>query len=162
MLKLMHYDLQSIILKIQSVLLSAVLFVIGIIYSDTPTKINCTVYINGTEISSGYTAKISLNEDIAVHCACKNIGKPFEGKDIYNAGVSVYRYINGEKIYINLWSISVDAEPRPILIKSDEKFDVYTNLFFDPDNKPEPGIYSMNVTVYGNTQIYENVLMITE
>ncbi len=159
MFKLLYYDLQSIFFKIQSLLLSAVLLLVGFVYGYTPTEIAYTVNINGTEISAGDSIEISADGSLNIICHCENTGRPFEGTDFHNnAHVSIYKYENGEKTYLSVSYIGVDAEPNPILIKSGESFTEYFHCVLDPD--AEPGTYTMEVQVFGHKQIYENVLTV--
>ncbi len=161
MFKLMYYDFQGVFFKIQSVFLSVVLLFVGLIYGDTPIEIEYTVSINGTDIVAGDNIETPLDSSLNVYCRCENTGRPFEGTDLHdNAHVSFYKYENGEKEYLSVWGISVDAEPNPILIKSGEKFRENCCSVLAPD--AEPGIYTMEVRFFGHTKIYENVLTVAE
>ncbi len=159
MFKFLYYDLQSIFFKIESVFLSLTLLLVGFIYADKPIEIDYTVKINSTEISAGDNIEIPVDGYINVYCYCENTGKPFEGTDLHdNAHVSIYKYENGEKTYLSVSYIGVDAKPNPILIKSGEKFTEDSWSVLDPD--AQPGTYTMEVTVFGHTQIYENVITV--
>ncbi len=161
MLKLIYYDFESIFFKIQSVLLSLTLFFVGIMYGDAPIEVDYSVRIDGTEISVGDTFEWPEGErSITVYCSCENIGRPFEGNDIYEPAVGFYRYVNGKKVYLDFWNISVDAIPQPILVKKGETFDIFDRFIINPDDEPEPGVYTMEVSVYGCKQVFENVLKI--
>ena len=147
--------------RIHALFLSILLFFVGLIYGDKPIEIDYTVKINSTEISAGDTFEWPEGEkSIRVYCSCENVGRPFEGSDIYGPAVSFYRYVNGEKVYLDFWSISVDAVPQPILVKKGENFNIFEYFEVNPDNKPEPGVYTMEVSVYGCKQIFENVFII--
>ncbi len=147
--------------RIQALLLSIVLFFVGLIYGDKPVEIDYTVKINSTEISEGDTFEwVEGENSIRVYCFCKNVGRPFEGEDIYTPNVSFYRYVNGEKVYLDFWMVAVDAEPQPILIKKGEIFNIFEYFEINPDNEPEPGIYTMEVSVYGCKKVFEDVLVI--
>ncbi len=147
--------------KIQALLLSIVLFFVGLIYGDKPVEIDYTVKINGIEILSGDNVELPEGEtSIIVSCHCKNVGRPFEGETFDEPAVGFYKYENGEKEYLDLWGISVDMVSQPTLIKSEEIFDLSAYFTINPDEKPEPGIYNMEVNVYGCEQIYENVLTV--
>ncbi len=144
--------------KIQALLLSIILFFVGLIYGDKPVEIDYTVSINGTEISAGDNFDLSDRKSLVVSYLCENKGRPFEGIDIYSGMVGFYKFKDGEKKYLSVSYIGVDAEPRPILIKRGEKFNVSSYLNLNPD--AEPGVYSMEVNIYGCEQIYENVLTV--
>ena len=147
--------------RIQALLLSILLFFVGLIYGDKPIEIDYTVEINGTEISAGDSFEWPEGErSIRVYCHCENVGRPFEGEDIYSPNVGFYRYVNGEKEYLDFWSVSVDAVPQPVLVKGEETFTVFEYFEINPDDKPEPGAYSMEVSVYGCEKVFENVLVI--
>ncbi|MBQ7116972.1 MAG: hypothetical protein IJN88_02035 [Clostridia bacterium] len=161
MLRLIYYDFKSIFFKIQSVLLSLTLFFVGIMYGDAPIEVEYSVHINNTEISVGDTFEWPEGEkSITVYCSCKNVGRPFEGSDLYDPNVGFYRYVNGEKEYLDFWSISVDAIPQPILIKNGDTFNIFRSFIINPDDVPEAGVYNMEVSVYGCKQVFENVLKI--
>ena len=145
-------------LKIQAFLLSIIMLLVGVIYGDKPVEIDYIVKINGTEISQGDNIEVSAEKDISINCACENIGRPFKGEDIYYANVSFYKYVNGEKRYLSLSGIVVDAESKPILIRSGDKFSVSADFSFD--SNAEAGVYSMEISVYDCKQIYENVLTV--
>ncbi len=145
--------------KIQALLLSIVLFFVGLIYGDTPVEIDYTVSINGTDIVAGDNVEIPVGRNLYVFCYCENTSRPFEGTDLHNnAHVSFYKYENGKKVYLSRSGISVDAVPRPILIKGGEKFREDYHSLINPD--AEPGVYTMEVSVFGCTQIYENVITV--
>ncbi|MBQ3137642.1 MAG: hypothetical protein IJB74_09205 [Clostridia bacterium] len=149
------------IYKIQAILLSIVLFFVGLIYGDKPIEIDYIVKIDDTEISAGDTFEWPEGEkSIRVYCSCENVGRPFEGENIYTPNISFYRYVNGKKEYLDFWTTTVDAEPQPILIKKGDIFNVFEYFEINPDNKPKPGAYTMEVSVYGCKQIFENVLII--
>lgn len=163
MLKLIYYDFQSILFKIESLFLSLTLLLVGFIYGDAPVEIDYTVEIRGTEISVGDTFEWPEGEkSIRVYCLCENVGRPFEGKSFYTPYISFYSYENGEKKYLDFWTVSVDAVSQPILVKSGEAFTLSEYFQINPDNVPEPGVYTMEVSVYGCTQIFEDLLVITE
>lgn len=159
MLNLIKYDFEGIFFRIEAIFLSIVLFLVGFIYKDTPIEIEYTVKINETEISAGNNIEIPAGDSISVYCYCENKGRPFEGTDLHdNAHVSFYRYEGSKKIYLSLSGVSVDAEPNPILIKSGEKFTEPFRAYLDPD--AEAGTYSVEVTVFGHKQVYENILTV--
>ena len=158
MLKLFYYDIQSVFFKIQSVFLSLTLLLVGFIYADKPIEIDYTVYINGEEISAGENIIIPLNGNLDVTCKCENTGRPFEGISYHEPYVYFYKTVNGEKIALSQWCYSTDEVRKPVLVKSGEKFtgSEYSNLAPDA----EPGIYTLEINVYGCKQIYENVLTV--
>ncbi len=159
MLKLFYYDIQSVFFEIQSVFLSLTLILVGFIYADKPIEITYTVNVNGTEISQGDNIEIPVDGYVDVYCYCENTGRPFEGTSLHdNAHVSIYKYENDEKKYLSVSYISSDFIPNPILIKSGEKFTEFSCCILDPD--AEPGIYTMEISVFGHKQIYENVLTV--
>ena len=148
--------------KIQALILSIVLFFVGLIYGDKPIEIEYTVEINGTEISAGDCVEVAAGEDIIVSCFCENVGRPFEGTSIYSAKSNFYKIENGEKEYLTTYSgIGLGEEPQPILIKNGDKFYAGDGNYFEPDvANPEPGVYTMEVSVYGCEKVFENVLVI--
>ncbi len=160
MLKLMYYDFQSIFFKIQSVFLSLSLLLVGLIYGDTPVEIDYTVYINGTEISAGDNIELSLSGSLSVVCHCENTGRPFEGISYHEPYVYFYKTDNGEKTPLSQWTYTTDEVRKPVLVKSGEKFTGSEYSDLAPDT--EPGVYTLEISVYGCKQIYENVLTITE
>ncbi|MBQ9912914.1 MAG: hypothetical protein IJO73_01660 [Clostridia bacterium] len=147
--------------RIQALILSIVLFFVGLIYGDKPIEIDYTVKIDGTEISAGDTFEWPEGEkSIRVYCSCENVGRPFEGATFYEPHISFYKYVNEKKVYLDFWSVSVDAVSQPTLIKKGETFDTSSYFEINPDNKPEPGAYTVEVSVYGCKQIFENALII--
>ncbi|MBE6775959.1 MAG: hypothetical protein E7543_07210 [Ruminococcaceae bacterium] len=148
--------------RIQALLLSIILFFVGLIYGDKPIEIDYTVEINGTEISAGESIELPKGEAIIVACFCENVGRPFEGKSLYHAKTDFYKIENGEKKYISYYGgIGLDEESQPILIKSGEKFSVGNASYFEPEvEAPEPGAYTVEVSVYGCKQVFENALII--
>lgn len=146
--------------RIQALFLSIVLFFVGLIYGDKPVEIDYTVEINGTEISVGDSIELPAGEAITVSCSCENVGRPFEGKTFYEPSVSFYKYADGEKVYLELWGASPDIVSRPKLIKGGESFDISAYFEINPDKETEPGVYTMEVSVYGCKQIFEDALVI--
>lgn len=158
MLDLIYYDLQSIVFKFESVFLSLTLLLVGFVYADKPIEIDCTVYINGEEISVGDNIAIPSDGNLDVTCKCENIGRPFEGISYHEPYAYFYKTENGEIAALSQWSYSTDEVRKPVLVKSGEIFtgSVYSNLAPDA----EPGVYTLEISLYGHTQIYENVLTV--
>lgn len=151
--------------KINALIIAIYLFFAGFIYGDEPVKVEFDCEFSRTEFSCpeefGFTLTIKG----------KNVGRPFEGDKPYYVDVSVYRVVNGEKRYLRWEGTWDDGLSRRVLIKHGEELEFITKpgswyavgydfTSGDPTRGIEPGIYSVEVRVYGCEKVYENILMI--
>lgn len=92
----------------------------------------------------------------------KNVGRPFEGKEPFEPSVAVYREKNGERIFLRTLTEVDCVEPNPILVKKGDTFEKTKVYSCYPDfaDEYEPGVYSVQVWVYGCTKVYENIITI--
>lgn len=143
--------LNSIINKIEALILALTLFFVGLVYGDKPIEVEFDCELS--------TYEISTDEFGRIHLDCVNVGRPFEGVEPFHANFKFFKIENGKKVYVRYeGSITVDSEPRAVLVKSGEEFG-YNQIFLFPEGT-EPGVYSLEVEVYGCEKIYEDVLTI--
>lgn len=92
----------------------------------------------------------------------KNVGRPFKGHEPFHPAVSLYKVKNGKYSAIFIDQIYEPCEPTDVLIKNGEILDVYEE-FSIPQNYSEPvepGVYSLEINVYGCKTVFEDVVII--
>lgn len=143
--------LNSIKYKIEAIILAITLFFVGVVYADQPIEVDFDCELSTYEISTDEVGRIHLD--------CVNVGRPFEGEEPFHASFEFFRIENGKKIYARYeGSITNDSEPRAVLVKSDDTFGYSQKFIFPKDT--DPGVYSLEVEVYGCEKIYEDILTI--
>ncbi len=143
--------LNSIIYKIEAIILAITLFFVGVVYGDEPIEVEFTCELSTYEISTDEVGRIKLD--------CVNVGRPFEGEEPFHAGFNFFKVENGKKVYVRCEGmITNDSEPRAVLVESGEEFG-YRQKFIFPEGT-EPGVYSLEVKVYGCKKVYEDILTV--
>lgn len=96
--------LNSIIYKIEAIILAITLFFVGVVYGDEPIEVEFTC------------DKVTVYEEegfALVEVTAKNVGRPFKSDDRIFA--EFYQIIDGEKVLVNeRW---IDAYENDTLIK---------------------------------------------
>ncbi len=143
--------LNSIIYKIEAIILAITLFFVGIVYGNQPIEVEIDCEFSTYEVSSGDTIDVKIN--------CKNTGRPFEGEHNHGkVNVSFYKIDNGTKKYLSMLYYFEPEDPQPILIKTSEEFSCWQTMQFHLE--AEPGVYSALVRAYGCEKVYEDILTI--
>lgn len=153
--------LNSMIYKIEAFILAITLFFVGVVYGDKPIEVEFECEFSNYEI-------IPEEQTLDIVIKCKNVGRPFEGSEPHDVNVSIYKIVDGKKVYLRNVSGSDHGEPQPVLVKKDESFTIRTefSIATHPNDLPpgmtevEPGVYSTAISVYGCEKVYENILII--
>lgn len=142
--------------KINALIMAIYLFFAGFIYGDEPIKVDFDCEFSQYEFAcpEEFSLRVSVK--------CKNVGRPFEGKDPFEALVAVYREENGKMIILNTLSIIDMEECRPILVKKGDTF--YGDCIYEYHpyfaDEYKPGVYSVAVWVYGCKKVYKDIITI--
>lgn len=138
--------------RLKALIMAIYLLIAAIPYGNAPIQVefDCTMKDGIYEYAPGDWGSVSIE--------CKNVGKPFKGETPYSPSVSIYKIENGEKQYLPCIGIALPAEPEDIIIKNGDEFVLGDDFKVLED--AESGTYSMEVTVYGCTKVYEDVIII--
>ena len=147
--------------KLVAFLMSLYVFLAGIPYGDEPVKVDFTATPEKYEYEIG--------ERIRVYIEGENVGRPFigekniksDGSPLYYARVSFFREVDGREVYLVFdTDIFLDhSVPSTGLIKHGEEIKI-NHRTLEIDDRTDPGVYNMKVTVYGCTEIYENAIVV--
>lgn len=139
--------------KMMAFFMAVYLFFAGIPYGSEPVKVEFEYEIPsqvkvcepGDLVSMG---KITVT----------NVGRPFKGTDPFEDCVNefMYQVIDGKTVILKSWQYITAEEPRTAIIKHGYTHEVYYSFHIEDD--AVPGIYSLQVSCGGSTQVFENVL----
>lgn len=138
--------------KIIAFFMAAYLFFAGIPYGNEPIKVEFEY-----EIPSQVTI-YEPGDHVYIVITVTNVGRPFIGKKLFHHSVDeyVYQVIDGKKVGLSSWHYITADEPKPAIIKHGYTNDVVCTFQIADD--AVPGIYSLQVSCGGCSQVFENVL----
>lgn len=139
--------------KIIAFFMAAYLFIAGIPYGNEPVKVEFEYELPSQIIVCEPGDHVSIGT-----ITVTNVGRPFMGKNPFGDCVSefMYQVIDGKIVILNARALITAEVPKPAIIKHGYTGqDTYT---FRIDDDAVPGIYSLQVSCGGCSQVFENVL----
>ena len=158
--------MSNIIINIKAFIAAVYLLFIGIAYPNVTPNVEYStkITVESSVVANDHTEALPGNKKAySITCVadCKNVGDPFKGKDCYNPTVVLYRGTEKNREWFSGESYNDAVVARDIPIKRGQEFSVSQSIYFDGECCVlEPGVYSVMVSVYGNTQYYENAVVI--
>lgn len=158
--------MNSIIIKIQALFAALYMFFIGIAYPNSTPKVDFTAEINFESIvnsNSGAAASSAEKKLYSVTCKvnCKNVGDPFKGDRYFSPTVVIYKGATDSEQIIQTDTINEGVVDNGVPIGRGQEFSGSQTVYFNSEDPlVEPGAYSVKVSVYGNTQYFENAFVI--
>lgn len=161
--------------KIKALLMAIYLFFMCIPYGNSPIDIKMTeptLTVCGTvyelkddmepiKVSAGILDVLG-SSPFSFSAKCENVGRPFKGHEPFHPVVALYKVENGKRSFIDLLIVYDECVPRDVLIKNGDTLNVHEQFSFTqiPSETIEPGVYNLEISVYGCKTVFEDVIVI--
>ena len=156
--------------KIEILFTAICMIIISVLYPNTTPKVDYTTEITvyksictGENLYAGNGEAGDVLYNVSFKIKGKNVGNPFKGQSPYTPTIKIYKNTKDDMKVIHPydWGINNAESILEVPIMRNQEFEYNSNLYFRENVSPiEPGVYSAMVSVYGNTQYYENAVVI--